>query len=645
MAPKFYNKKQRFQRIIYKVSASGDFNTLYPPYANTEDYSDNTITPYSFPEKLDIPESALTRNAIYEPRSGSFVYNKISNPRRVQFNVSEYGKIVDVKVWVEFLHDTCGMVEAFKRYEYGVSTWQYYSSAQGNLQNTVVTLKSPNVEFYSGFPIGNCDKIAKTKNYESISRKNLNEAYAYEKLQPIFLSSYLLWVGKYYLGVNITNHGDLSYSTWNYDYHMRTIFTDSSPNSNPLHLEKYYPNASSSWQGISTHNITASAHLAPNSVFRDITKRLKNQTGASNCDWYTVTPSIPTVTGCFTPWFYDRDHWINPNLAGATASFPLSENVSAVPKGWNTGPFVAGNYPSHVDGEYQTIGRSFGPNTIKPLYPLLSDIQEVIITENLLEADYEAQGFPRIKKYDSGFRPGLKGTEVHGTWELQFGMPQDTYNNTGSYPGSGYSPFGIWFRQARLEFIVDTGEDGCQNNTIRQRYNKKSNPVREQKKLVHIMSGNLAFSFRRDSINYVYENQQEQYGRSVGMSKNTEETNFAVFSRITGSLEDNVIAMGNDAFNNLQNHFINNEFGTPYIPISSGSGVSASFNPFSEWETTIYKEMKDNLFKSKLVSETTIPATLSRAGFYKTSTNKAIEDIEKLYGFNQDDYDKNKGIL
>jgi hypothetical protein len=660
MAPEFYSKKQKLQKIVYKVSASGDFDTLYPPYRNMTDANHGcgaSVTPWTFPNELVACGAALTRTAIFEPKSGSFVYNTLDEPREVEFDVAEYGKIIDIKVWVEFLHDTCGMHGAFASGPTMtltdlITAIQY---KQGDLANTAVFLRSPNVNFESAFPLLNNKKFKNTKTFYNRFASGLTPSVSIvEKRPSIMNNSYVLWCGKNLLGTFIIGAANQqARATWNSDFHMRTIFTDSSPNKNPLHFEHFYTNPTlNNGPGIPILNLSASANKSPNQTLvnilgeRDKLKYIINWVSSGETYEPIWAPKGSALTGGLVPWFYDNRLWESKSLQGNTSS--LGNGWADVPTGWFSAP--PNGEATTVENEFYTQGQNLGPDTIKPLYPLLSDVMEVSLEDsgpwvNTLD------GLPASKKYDSGFRPGLKGTEVHGKWKL---LLAQSYLYGDEYPNINISyPQGIWFRQARIEFTIEQGEDGYSaNSTLKQRYNKKSSPTKNGKKLIHIMSGTYPWADPTTSITYTYEVVPEQYGRAVGITSNKEETDFAVFTRITGALQTNLEklqAAGSgyaNVWTNTQADYLGNEFGTPYIPISSGSGVSASFEPFSQWELTLNKEMKDNVFKKRtLASEATIPAVLSKTKFYKSSANMMIEEVEKLYSFNEDDYDENKGIL
>src|SRR5205085_1403595 len=72
----------------------------------------------------------------------------------------------------------------------------------------------------------------------------------------------------------------------------------------------------------------------------------------------------------------------------------------------------------------------------------------------------------------------------------------------------------------------------------------------------------------------------EEYGRTVGITDNTGSfTDFAVFSRITGTLQAFLTSSGHES---MRRAYLRNEFGTPFIPLSSGSGESPAFQFFDE---------------------------------------------------------------
>ena len=87
----YYSKRNSLQKLTYKLSASA----LLPGFSDNE----NTASTY---------ESAARANTEFIEGSGSYRNNSYWNPAVFDIDVQEYGKIRDIKVWVEFIHDHRG---------------------------------------------------------------------------------------------------------------------------------------------------------------------------------------------------------------------------------------------------------------------------------------------------------------------------------------------------------------------------------------------------------------------------------------------------------------------------------------------------------------------------------------------------------
>jgi hypothetical protein len=131
-------------------------------------------------------------------------------------------------------------------------------------------------------------------------------------------------------------------------------------------------------------------------------------------------------------------------------------------------------------------------------------------------------------------------------------------------------------------------------------------------------------------VNSVYVEQKDDYGRSIGITDSTSSfyDSFAVFSRITGSLYERLQTSGRDVFTT----YIDNEFGTPYIPISSGSGISPSFDVFDSARAKAAREVIDSVMrpKPKISQQNTLKTHLSRTGYVKSTRDSILEKIDLM---------------
>jgi hypothetical protein len=265
--------------------------------------------------------------------------------------------------------------------------------------------------------------------------------------------------------------------------------------------------------------------------------------------------------------------------------------------------------------------RQFGPPDIRPVYPLLDDVY-------VEKVNYESVSSNKGKLYKKiiGYRPGLRGTEVHGKWKLLVGVAGDIVS-PGNEVVIANPRAGIWFRQFRLEFTIDTGNGISHQYSSRKRLYEKTGYVTDRpgKRLIEIVSGSSEWD---TGINYVYVEQKDDYGRSIGITDSTSSfyDSFAVFSRITGSLYDRLSVSKRDVFTT----YLDNEFGTPYIPISSGSGISPSFDVFDPERAKAARRIVDEIMKPKplINQQNTLKTHTSRANYAKLTRDIIIEKID-----------------
>src|SRR3990167_1212316 len=85
-ASSYYSKGSRFVRKMYTVTASAGLTILPAPETSPLD-------------------TEVSGRANFVAVSGTYVNNSYFAPGKVIIDVPDYGKIRDVKVWVEFIHD------------------------------------------------------------------------------------------------------------------------------------------------------------------------------------------------------------------------------------------------------------------------------------------------------------------------------------------------------------------------------------------------------------------------------------------------------------------------------------------------------------------------------------------------------------
>lgn len=219
------------------------------------------------------------------------------------------------------------------------------------------------------------------------------------------------------------------------------------------------------------------------------------------------------------------------------------------------------------DGEFPTKGLQIGPNSMKPVYPLLDDVYSFKVFDQPPSLVSPNHGAIR------GFRPGLRGTEVSGTWNLLLGGAAEVFS---AVSGAEIEhSVGVWLRQVRLEFVIDhnVGLSDFYPSRTRKWLRPSLVPGQDGYQAIGIVSGAGAWD---TGLNQTQVFQSPDYGRSVGITDATASSpaSFAVQTFITGALFDHLSSSGLTYFT----WFLGgNGFGTPYIPDSSMSlGVTGT---------------------------------------------------------------------
>jgi hypothetical protein len=393
-------------------------------------------------------------------------------------------------------------------------------------------------------------------------------------------------VGYAFLSFENRRHSSSMYNEFDTDIDMRTIFTDSSNIVNPRNLSSLHGEASLTSTGFGESRrrlLVDSKYPSPSSAsisrgYNAIGERLQ-----------MTEPSV--LSGANYPWMCDQR--VFPGRLTGFATPPSG----AVPSEWYSG----------LSGQFSSSGEQLGPSTIQPVYPLLDDVY----VEKIVDFPTTSQlPFDRSSTKLVGFRPGLRDTEVNGKWTLLIGTEGDS--------GAANARAGIWFRQFRLEFLIDEGPRDQQFYPSRSRkFSKPSHvPAANGKRLIAVMSGSSIWDI---GTNVVYTEVPQDYGRTVGITDNTGSSldGFAVFSRVTGTLYDRLDSGAKSAY-------LNNEFGTPYIPLSSGSGEDPSFDPFTKEDKALSKQVLNDVIgaKANFMSSNTLKSLASRSRY-----SRKVRDI------------------
>lgn len=522
----YYSKQSRYVTKVYKLSASALLPDLPPGSTGSG------------------PTNGL---GIFQSSSGSF---RTSGASYFEIFVPDRGRIRDIKIWVELIHENRTNPGGFIGSPFDA----------GRLANTRIGLMPPTKLFEWGVPLWNDQKA---KNYNIFVTASLS------KIADPVQGCFPLWMGVGGMLGIIALTG--TSCDWNADMDMRCVFHDGAPiDSNPFLRNSEYTNYfSSSFYTVQTGPISASA---PNTI------------GIQR--YGTSKGYVPSYSGNLYPWFVDT----RIPLGFLSQSTSTAYTASAVLSGWLSGPVVSGS-PTPDVNEFNTSPlENLGPYFVRPCFPLLDDVyQEQIFSDPLYpNAAQLFQGWPTVQPKFLGFRKGLRGAQSYGTWTLK------VYHNSS-----------WWFRQFRIEMTIDQGEE-LSHTDFQRTWRHKSTavvPVRQQGKkyVTQVVSGSGIFFDAGLSIVYAIPRESRGdghgYGRTVGITDSTSSfPDYAVFTRITGALADRFFASasltGSGGTAGALYAYLNNPFKTPYIPISSGSGVPVS----TQTDVVDAKEIVNELF-------------------------------------------------
>ncbi len=330
--------------------------------------------------------------------------------------------------------------------------------------------------------------------------------YAYSVWRDLFI----LWEGAgasmldqrtYGIGPNHFGYSDVreKFPSWDRDLSMRTVFSDGAPVNNPRHNIRL---------GVGSGSYVGS----PNAAL-----------------------GINNAWGMATTW------------TGSSGS---------PPDGWLTGPGGAA-----AVNEWSTTGSNRGASHIKPFYPLLDPIEVTIPFDEGFPQQFFGQQISPMSFV--GQRPGLRGTEISGTWRMVFWTGNDD-DGTSDYQ------MPLYFRQARLEI---TYEEHLPVSRIRM--DSKTTPHFPGRRTVWQVSGSTLTSFVSSSNDVnVIDTVDSSIGRTFRIGLNTgsiNQSSYALIYRLTGTLAD--------LSGTTPGWLLNNEFGVPRIPLSSASLIEPAPEP------------------------------------------------------------------
>lgn len=250
----------------------------------------------------------------------------------------------------------------------------------------------------------------------------------------------------------------------------------------------------------------------------------------------------------------------SPNAAvGINSAWGMAINwtgsAGSPPAGWLSGPGGTA-----AVNEWPTTGSNRGAAYIKPLYPLLDPIEVTIPAGN-----YPTEFFGQKASPDKfvGTRPGLRGSEISGTWKLTFWTGNDD-DGTVDYQ------MPVYFRQARIEITYEQHEP-----IGRTRMDSGvSAHIPGRRKVWQTSGSNLSSFISASNDVHVVDTQRSSIGRTFGIVLNTGSINpngAALIYRLTGTLAE--------YSGSAPGWLLNNEFGMPSIPLSSASLVPVVVEP------------------------------------------------------------------
>jgi hypothetical protein len=517
----FYSKETRFQTVMVKKTASVLDTVIRSGSWVPKSFAVSSGVLFS--EVTGVAEDALVPGELTSKVSSVWA------PASILIPVTGSGRIVDIKVWVELIQGSS-------------------SADPFPLGNLAIALRSPNLTWGNAHPIRNDPKLVRvytspgdTFSYMAGVNEGFRRMYAGtgSNVNRFYRDTFLLWEGPAVFDNTDFNDPGFGldggqsvrrYPVWQRDRGMRTVFSDGAPVLNPRHLlEGVYPSAS-------------------------------NFNGAPNA---AVGIARNAPFGSDVPWTSEAN--IRGSQTFAAAGSP--------PAGWLTGPGAAADV-----NEWPTTGVNYGTNTIRPLYPLLDPLlcKKRVTGDAQPTSGTNNQTLPESYRPDiwAGARPGLRGTEISGTWELLLVAGGSLVSN----------PVPNWyFRQVRLEFTVETP-----SYTRAARFPRRRGPVQStdaRQRLVALISGSDAALYPPFVASplagwdywvtevYVPVDHGGEIGRSFGLAGNSGSfpSDRALVYRLTGSLAS--------ISGSIPGWLFTGQGGMPIIPESSATLVPRTPQP------------------------------------------------------------------
>jgi hypothetical protein len=586
----FYRKKSASDvnrhTVTYKLTGSQDWAWPSGTLSDGNSYWHFSATDYS---------SSLGPRCVKAHTDHSYI----------EFDVTESGKLIDIEVWIELTH-------------LSHSDTGNWNNKVGPLGQVSIVLKSPNVSFRCGNPWYNQGELADFVDIKDTTY--FNDAFILWEPAPAGPREYVFYAPK-------TNSG-----SWGKDRHMRVVFKDDARPSDHFRTQDVIP--TSSIRQYHLHNLYG-IYDEPQSVYQNPRHiDLQNEGKLPASGSYRAANAPNNFYGMMGP---RQGVTITAREADETYGKPAGndfpwtsdatitdENTShqmtgSPPDGWLTAP---GGTSS--DNEWPTTGINFGPSFMRPVYPML-DAVETLTT-------YESSSFPVIPglpitypldhlnwKTMRGYRPGLRDSEINGRWRLQFNFCE----HEGSYGVNVPDSAKFNLRQVRLKLTYKDEEFDTELSKRDNLFKKNAVVPYENRDVFYAMLSSALYidwpdirsgpdatvggdlirhAMQRGYVIRVPERGNE-YSRTSGFSYLTSSLNsldFAVFSRITGVLHDTLIARDTSSIDPIH-WFVSEEFGTPYIPDSTGSGKPTSPQHLTKEDAATAKGVTDRLLSPDLI--------------------------------------------
>lgn len=529
----YYSKESRLTTVMVKKTAS---------------VSDITVRSGSWVPKSFIAASGCLFSVVtgvaedaLVPSEGVSKQSSVWAPASILVPVTASGRIVDIKVWVELIQGSS-------------------SADPFPLGGLGVALRSPNVTWGNAHPIRNDPNLIRiytspgdTFSWLAGTHEGFRRMYAGtgSNVNRFYHDTFLMWEGPAIFDaasvtnmptVNATDGGQFGkhYAVWQKDRGMRTVFSDGGITPNPRHLF-----------GSPSGNFLGSPNAGVN----------RNLAYGADVPWTSEAGILGSQTHA---------------LAGSP------------PAGWRTGPGGTNDV-----NEWPTTGVNYGTNSLKPIYPFLDPIfcKKRVTNEALPASGTLNQTVPESYRPDLwvGFRPGLRGTEVNGVWELLLVAGGSQIDD----------PVPNWyFRQVRLEFTLETPPHTRASRFVRRRQPLKSTGA---PRIIQTISGSDAVLYPPLLANavagwdywitevYASLDPVGEIGRSFGVRLNsgTVPSDTALVYRLTGALADVV--------GNTPSWLLSGPGGMPAIPESSASLVPFVADPITSISPAAFLEPRRTL--------------------------------------------------